>query len=210
MLSSLRTSISDTGVIMEEKYKLEKEYTIKPEIFSEAYKEYQKKYVMKRSYIIMTIFLILAADFVYAVIKAPDNRLAYLLIVICIAMAFSAWHNPRFVRRRITETMREYGEPVYKIGISDSFIDISTVKEPEYDEPSAEDEEENEEGPDMNDIPDEVDPLPEKTRLELNDDFHVMEYNDFFLLVRGTLMFYVLPKAGFTEAELEIVRGTGK
>ena len=64
MLSSLRTSISDTGVIMEEKYKLEKEYTIKPEIFSEAYKEYQKKYVLKRSYIIMAIFLILAADFV--------------------------------------------------------------------------------------------------------------------------------------------------
>ncbi|HRR77973.1 MAG: YcxB family protein [Ruminococcus sp.] len=199
---------------MEETYKLEKEYTVKPELFSKAYKEYQKKFVMKKSYIFMALFLILAADFVYAAVKAPENRLVYLLIVVCIAFAFREWHNPRFVRRRLTETVRDLGEPVYSIGVAESFIDISTVKEPEYESEVADisenAEKEEKEEIDLTDIPDELDPLPEKTRIELDENYQSLEYDDFFLLMQGKQTFYILPKEGFTEPEMEIIRNTGK
>ena len=139
---------------MEENYKLEKEYQITPEIFDKAYRSYQKKFVYPKSYIFMTLFLILAGDFVYAAVKTPENRLVYLLIVVCIALAFREWHNPKFVRKRLNETLKDMGMPVYKIGVGDGFVDISTVEEPEISD-------EKEEEYDPADIPDEIDPLPE-------------------------------------------------
>lgn len=199
---------------MEETYKLEKEYTVKPELFSEAYKAYQKKFVMKKSYIFMALFLILAADFVYAAVKAPDNRLVYLLIVVCLAFAFREWHNPRFVRRRLTDTVRDLGEPLYSIGVAEDFIEISTIKEPEYESEvtdiSENAESEENEAPDLTDIPEELNPLPEKTRIDINEDYQPLEYDDFFLLMQGKQMFYIIPKEGFTEPEIEIIRNTGK
>ena len=186
---------------MEENYKLEKEYQITPEIFDKAYRSYQKKFVYPKSYIFMTLFLILAGDFVYAAVKTPENRLVYLLIVVCIALAFREWHNPKFVRKRLNETLKDMGMPVYKIGVGDGFVDISTVEEPEISD-------EKEEEYDPADIPDEIDPLPEKTRIAVNSDFRLLEYDEYFLIMQGKSVFYILPKEGFSEEELETVRQT--
>lgn len=186
---------------MEENYKLEKEYQITPEIFDKAYRSYQKKFVYPKSYIFMTLFLILAGDFVYAAVKTPENRLVYLLIVVCIALAFREWHNPKFVRKRLNETLKDMGMPVYKIGVGDGFVDISTVEEPEISD-------EKEEEYDPADIPDEIDPLPEKTRIAVNSDFRLLEYDEYFLIMQGKSVFYILPKEGFSEEELEILRQT--
>lgn len=184
---------------MEENYKLEKEYQISPEIFDKAYRSYQKKFVYPKNYIFMALFLILAADFVYAAVKTPENRLVYLLIVVCIALAFREWHNPKFVRKRLSETLKDMGMPVYKIGIGEGFVDISTVEEPEVSD-------EKEEEYDPADIPDEIDPLPEKTRIAVNSDFKLLEYDEYFLLMQGKSVFYILPKERFSEEELETVR----
>lgn len=186
---------------MEENYNLEKEYRISPEIFDKAYRSYQKKFVYPKSYIFIAIFLMLAADFVYAAVKAPENRLVYLLIVICIALAFREWHNPKFVRKRLGETLRSMGTPVYKIGIGNGFVDISTVEEPE-----TVSEENNDELCGLEDIPDEIDPLPEKTRITADQDFRLLEYDEYFLMIQGKAVFYILPKEGFSEAELEKIR----
>ncbi len=183
---------------MEENYKLEKEYQISPEIFDKAYRSYQKKFVYPKNYIFMALFLILAADFVYAAVKTPENRLVYLLIVVCIALAFREWHNPKFVRKRLSETLKDMGMPVYKIGIGEGFVDISTVEEPEVSDATEE--------YDPADIPDEIDPLPEKTRIAVNSDFKLLEYDEYFLLMQGKSVFYILPKEGFSEEELETVR----
>ena len=53
-------------------------------------------------------------------------------------------------------------------------------------------------------------PLPEKTRIDINEDYQPLEYDDFFLLMQGKQMFYIIPKEGFTEPEIEIIRNTGK
>ena len=184
---------------MEENYKLEKEYQISPEIFDKAYRNYQKKFVYPKNYIFIALFLILAADFVYAAVKTPENRLVYLLIVVCIALAFREWHNPKFVRKRLGETLKSMGMPVYKIGIGEGFVDISTVEEPEVSDETAEEY-------DPADIPEETELLPEKTRIAVNSDFKLLEYDEFFLLMQGKSVFYILPKEGFSEAELETVR----
>lgn len=206
---------------MEENYTLEKEYAVSPDIFDKAYKSYQKKFVYLKSYIFMGIFLLLAADFIWAAAKNPGNTLVYLLIVVCIALAFREWHNPRFIRRRLYETVRDMGKVVYKIGIGDGFIDISTVDDgtsgddedgedgdsgKNAEEASAENAEDTEENDDISPEAEEL--MPEKTRLNTKENYSLLEYDEYFLLMQGKEIFYILPKAGFSEDELEIIRKT--
>lgn len=206
---------------MEEKYTLEKEYAVSPDIFDKAYKSYQKKFVYLKSYIFMGIFLLLAADFIWAAAKNPGNTLVYLLIVVCIALAFREWHNPRFIRRRLYETVRDMGKVVYKIGVGDGFIDISTVDDgtsgddedgedgdsgKNAEEASAENAEDTEENDDISPEAEEL--MPEKSRLNTKENYSLLEYDEYFLLMQGKEIFYILPKAGFSEDELEIIRKT--
>lgn len=195
---------------MEENYKLEKEYTVPPELFEKAYRSYQKKFVYPKSYIFMGLFLFLVADFVYAAIKQPDNTIVYLLIVICIAFAFREWHNPRFMRMRLVETVRDMGNVVYKIGIGDGFLDISTVDDGTDDEENSDNAEDESPEEDTDETVPEDQGLPEKTRINTKADYKLLEYDEFFLLMQDKKVFYILPKEGFSEDELEIVRNTNE
>lgn len=182
---------------MEEKYILEKEYSISADVFREGYLAFQKKFVYPKSYIFMGIFLFLSADFIYAASKDPKNYFAYILIVICLALAFREWYNPRKIRRTLVETVQEIGEPVYKIGVGEGFADISTVSVPVGIEEEGESSEEKEEK------------LPEPTRLPKDKDLRVLEYDKFFLLLYGKTVFYIVPKEKFAENELDIIRKLG-
>lgn len=181
---------------MEEKYILEKEYSISADTFREAYRAYQKKYVYPKSYIFMAIFLILAADFIHAAFNDTSNYLAYILIVICLALAFREWYNPRRIRRSLVETVQEMGAPVYRIGIAEKCIDISTVSAPD----GIEDNEENE------DEDNEQEEAPEPTRIPRDDQMKLLEYSGFFLLLYGKQVFYIIPKESFTESECDMIR----
>ena len=191
---------------MEEKYKLEKEYSISANTFREGYLAFQKKYIYVKSYIFMGIFTLLAADFIYAAVKDPKNYFAYLLIVICLSLAFREWYNPRKIRRSLVDTVKELGEPIYKIGVGESFVDISTVSVPDGIE---EETGEGETEPDESSVSEESD-LPEPTRIPADEKMNILEYDEFFLLIYGKAVFYIIPKENFEEKELEVIRNIKK
>ncbi len=188
---------------MEENYKLEKEYRLPAELFRDAYLEFQKKFIYPKSYVYMTLFIALGLGIlIFGILSlhGASNKQKYLVFlgsIVAMAFAMKEWFNPRKMRRNLTESVRTLGEPVYKISFADSFVDISTVADDLSDIP--EEERENTE---------ESDPLPEKTRLSIDDSFQLLEYDRFFLILSGKEMLYILPKEGFSEAELEIVRNT--
>lgn len=190
---------------MEEKYKLEKEYTVPAELFRDAYFEFQKKFVYPKSYVYMTLFLVIAFGIlIFGILSLHDasnkqKYLVFLAFVAALAFAMREWFNPRKMRRNLTQSVMTLGEPIYKIGFADDYVDISTVADDLSDLPEEE-----------RNIPEEIDPLPDKTRLNVNESFQLLEYGDFFLIMSGTDMLYILPKKGFSEAELEIVRKTNR
>ena len=190
---------------MEENYKLEKEYKIPADTFREAYLAFQKKFVYPKSYIYMTLFLALAAGIlIFGVLNmngATRNQkyITYLAVAVALAFAFREWYNPRKRRRNYTESVRTLGEPVYKIGVADKYVDISTVS----DDMSGLSEEEIKDA-------EETDPLPEKTRINIDESFQLLEYDGFFLLLPGKDMLYILPKDGFSGEELKTVRDIKK
>lgn len=181
-------------------YRLTKEYRVSYDLFREAYRAYQKKYVYPKSYIYMGLFLVLAASFIAASFVEPTNTLGYILIVVCIAFAFREWYNPRRLRNVLVDTVKEIGEPLYKIGIGEGYIDIMTVVFPEG----------RVEGELADDTPQEIDPIPEKSRIDTKNGYKLLEYEKFFLLMSGRTMFYILPKDDFSDEELGIVRATYK
>ncbi|MDE6774696.1 MAG: YcxB family protein [Ruminococcus sp.] len=168
-----------------ENIKLKKSYRIPAEIYRESYREYQKKYVYPKKWAFFAVFLILAANFIYGAAKAPDNLLAYLLTVVCLALAAAQIYNPVQVRRRILETIAGMGETVYSITIADEYVEIAT-------ESFAENSEDDE--------------LPEPARLHRDGSLNVLEYDSFFILMYGKEIFYSIPKADFTEDEIETIR----
>lgn len=194
---------------MEENYKLEKEYKVPAETFRDAYLEFQKKYVYPKSYIYMAIFGVLAVALlifgIFAMHDAPKKQkyIMYLAFIAAAAFSLREWFNPRKMRRSLTESVRALGEPVYKIGVGNKFVDISTVSD---DLSNIAETEEKDDGEENTDIPGEIDPLPEKTRINVDEGFQLMEYDRFFLMLAGKEMFYILPKEGFSEAELKIIR----
>lgn len=183
---------------MEENYRLEKEYKLSHDIFRDAYREFQKKNVYPKSYIFMALFLVIAVIYIIAAIKDPSSTLAYILIVICIALAVREWYNPRKARANMIEAVKALGEVTYKLGVGDSYVDISTINTVNVENYAKDEEEISNENEELQ--------LPEKTRIPLDNNFSVQEYSEFFILYSGKEVFYIVPKAGFTEYELELVR----
>jgi len=198
------------GAQMEENFKIEKEYKIPYETFKEAYTAYQKKNVYPRSYIFAALFIVLAVIYIFAAVQNPSNKLAYILIFVCLALAAREWYNPRKIRRTLFETVKteEIENEVYKICVSDEFVEISTLPRDDVEnlehENEAESENENEEENEYSDTADDL--TPEASKIPINSELTVSEFEKFFLLHVKKKMFYIVPKDGFTEYELEIMR----
>lgn len=181
---------------MEENYKLEKEYGISFDLFRKAYHEFQKKNVYPKSYLFMGLFLAIGAVYIAAAVKDPSNSMSYALVFLCFALAFREWYNPRKMRRNIVDTVKAMGELRYSFRIGNENVEFSTL--PVHDvENSGEESEDTEEY--------EEEELPEATVIPINE-ISVQEYDEFFLLYHGKKSFYIIPKEGFTEYELETVR----
>lgn len=179
--------------------KLTKEYSLKSDILLEGCKAYQKKFVYPRAYILILVFLALAANFVYGALKAPDNYLAYLLIMFCLALAFREWYNPRRLRRSIIEGFAESSETVYRLEIGENELRISTVYQDEGEETELSESGEDDSG-------EYEEEAPEATVLPVDDRLAIIEKERLFLIIQGKSVYYIVPKSGFSEEELEIVR----
>lgn len=176
---------------MTENYLFEKEYTISGEIFREGYTAFQKKFVFPQANVTALAFLISAGIFVFAVINDNSQYFAYLLLMICLAMAFRQWYNPRRLRANLFESFHEIENSVYKISVAENYVDISTV--------STHEDVENVE----NSEPEE---LPEKSRIPIDENFSAVEYEKFFLVFSGKSIFYIIPKENFSENETETLK----
>lgn len=189
-----------------EQIKLEKIYKISSNMFREGFTAYQKKFVYPKNYLFMAVFFVLALNFVYGAVKAPENYFAYIMIAVCLALMVKEWFNPRRMRRAVIDTIRYIGEQEYKITVGDGWVEFSTSEQE-----NVENLVENENATEFSTIQREDvenEPVP-PTRIE-NDRLKILEYDRFFLLADGKIMFYIVPKDDFSQAEIEIIRNIDK
>lgn len=82
-------------------------YHIKREYYRDGFAAFQKKFVMKRNYVMMALFFILLVSFVVSAVADPSNKTAYFLMMICLAAIFMLWYNPRKQRRMVLDAVQE-------------------------------------------------------------------------------------------------------
>lgn len=185
---------------------LEKIYTISTDMFREGFTAYQKKFVYPKNYLFMAVFFVLALNFVYGAVKAPDNYFAYVMIAVCLALMVREWLNPRRMRRAVIDTIRDMGEQEYKITVGDTWVEFSTIEQGNVENFVETDDSTEFSTIQRGDV--ENEPVP-PTRIE-NERLKILEYDRFFLFVDGKIMFYIVPKDVFSQAETDIIRNIDK
>lgn len=182
---------------MEDEALVKKRYSIPYELFGEAFTVFQKKFVFPRNRVMSVLLLIFAAGNVLNIMYGNGETIGYVLVLVCIALAFINWYNPRKLKRNLMESVKGIENDVYTLTIYPERIVIGTVLEPEKEKEPEEYEEVFGEIPIKEDIAD--------TEIYLNKNVKVIERKNFFMIYIKKSMFYVVPKETLTQEEIEIM-----
>ena len=182
---------------MEDEALVKKRYSIPYELFGEAFTVFQKKFVFPRNRVMSVLLLIFAAGNVLNIMYGNGETIGYVLVLVCIALAFINWYNPRKLKRSLMESVKGIENDVYTLTIYPERIVIGTVLEPEKEKEPEEYEEVFGEIPMKEDIAD--------TEIYLNKNVKVIERKNFFMIYIKKSMFYVVPKETLTQEEIEIM-----
>lgn len=150
-------------------------YHIKREYYRDGFAAFQKKFVMKRSYVMMALFFILLVSFVVSAVADPSNKTAYFLMMICLAAIFMLWYNPRKQRRMVLDAVQELEFEQFT-ACNDGKVLRIRIQQGE----------------------DETEQIPE-SRISLATAY-VQEFEEFYLVCDGKKMFYVLPKSALEQS----------
>ena len=183
----------------ENKMLLEKQYKIPFDMFRDAFIAFQKKFVYPKSCAIMGVLAVVIGIYAYFIVYGGENvnrGLYCMIILFCLIMMFFQWFTPLKARRTLMEGVKEIEDDEYRLRIFPEYLEIGTILPPE-DAKAAE-------------TDDLFDDVPEEdfsgTRIHYNKGLNVVEYPAFFMIYQQKSMFYVVPKAAFSEEELEILR----
>lgn len=150
-------------------------YHIKREYYRDGFAAFQKKFVMKRSYVMMALFFILLVSFVVSAVADPSNKTAYFLMMICLAAIFMLWYNPRKQRRMVLDAVQELEFEQFT-ACNDGKVLRIRIQQSE----------------------DETEQIPESRILLAT--AYVQEFEEFYLVCDGKKMFYVLPKSALEQS----------
>ena len=104
-------------------------YTIPAELYDEAYRLYQRKYLLWKNWILEGILTLLTVDFIVTAVKDPSNGLTYFLMVLCVVLLALLIFHPLRIRRRVMDAVKEMGELPYTIGFSYSvYLDLTITQ----------------------------------------------------------------------------------
>lgn len=179
---------------------IEKKYSIPYDLFGRAFDAFQKRFVYPRNNAMAVILLIAAALNVVSIVKGNGSALGYVLIMVCIALAFVNWYNPKKLKRNLMESIKGIEGDVYRLKLLPDKLVIGTVLEPESagEKPKEEYEEVFEDAPRPEEIAD--------TDIYLTKDVYVMDKPEFFMVYLKRAMFYVIPKKDLSEEEIMIMQ----
>ena len=183
----------------ENKMLLEKQYKIPFDMFRNAFIAFQKKFVYPKSYAIMGVLAVVIGIYAYFIVYGGENvnrGLYCMIILFCLMMMAFQWINPRKIRMKLMEGVKEIEDDEYRLRIFPEYLEIGTILPPE-DAKAAETDEL------FDDVPEED---FSGTRIHYNKGLNVVEYPAFFMIYQQKSMFYVVPKSAFSEEELEILR----
>lgn len=204
---------------MTEKPTLKRSYHIPLEMFMEAFRNFQKKYVFPQNYVLTAVLIAVACVYIRAVILDNTKTIAYLVVVFCLAFILSIWYRALKLRRSLRDALKEIENDVYEVQLFSDKLTIRTEDAPAPAAESAEPEDkpaeevpaEEAEGSDgfqqiFPEKPAEpVQSIP-PTEIYFDDRVKFHEFAEFFMVYMVKQNFYVIPKKDFSEDEISQLR----
>ena len=205
--------------------KLTRSYHIPLAMFDDAFRAFQKKYVYPMNILFSVILLAIAGVYIHAAIKDNTQTLAYLLVVICIALVLVRWYRVFKLRRAVHEALKEIESDTYELKVYEEGLVIRTEDAPEAvspaeEAPSPEPDsapspaaETAETGEDSGngfhqifpETPAEREPVP-ATEIPFGSGVRIHEFAEYFMVYLVKQNFYVIPKKDFSENEITRLR----
>lgn len=190
------------GVFMENNSAIiEKHYSIPYELFGDAFKTFQKRYVMPRNYVVIGVLLAAAIVNVFYIAFDYGSTVNYVAMMFCLAFACVVWYNPKKLRRNLMEAIKGIENDEYVMKLYPEKIVIGTVIPNE--EKSEQQNEDEYDGVFDNGEPEEE---ISDTEIFLNSSVKVYEKLDFFIVYIQKAMFYVIPKSALSDEENMMLR----
>ncbi|MDO5560369.1 MAG: hypothetical protein Q4F95_12330 [Oscillospiraceae bacterium] len=196
---------------------ISKEYHIPIEMFASAFKDFQKKFVYPKNYIMTVVLAFIAVSYTSSLIKNPGNSVCVLIIILCAGLIFGMWMNPVMIRNKLMKSVSGIQNDRYIAEFSDDCLYISTTDCDEFENTADAAQEETNDHDDEQEDEDDFFKEPEekisdsipKTQINfIHDDIRTLEKNDYFLVYIVKKTFYVVPKNIFTHDEIETIKNT--
>lgn len=194
---------------------LKRSYHIPLSMFDEAFRCFQRKFVLPMNLVFTVILLVLAADFIWSAIKEPGNTTAYLLTVICLALVLVRWYRMFKLRRSMHIALTEIENDRYELTVYEDGLTVRTEDAPRPEAESGEESEPAEPAEQTHDeeqssgfqklFPDEpvqAEDAPPPTEIYFGKGVKLLEYPEFFMVYLVRSNFYVIPKKDFSENEI--------
>lgn len=190
---------------------LSRSYHIPLSMFDDAFRRFQKKYVYPQNILISVIFLAIAGVYVHAAVKDNTQTLAYLLIVVCLALVMVRWYRTFKLRRSVHEALKDVEQDTYELNVWEDGMVIRTKDAPQPESPAepepAEEPAVQEEKPGNGfqqlfpEEPAQRDPVP-PTELPFGTGMKLLEFPEYFMAYVVKQNFYVIPKKDFSDDEI--------
>lgn len=164
------------------------EYQVKNEEEDKAFTAFQKKYVYKRNIAVTAAFSVLAALFLFSIIKYGQDYLKCILLFISVAMIFITWYNTFRIKKYLLAALKALEDDTYEFRLFEDKFSITTIQDEE--EKNSEDY-----------VP--IQPVVISLKKE---GLNVMEKQGMFILILAKETIYVLPKRYMTEEEIKILK----
>lgn len=189
-------------------------YHIPLSMFDDAFLKFQRKFVYPANIFLSVILLAIAGVYVHAVMKDNTQTLAYLLIVICIALILVRWYKTFKLRRSVHNALADVEQDTYEMKIWKEGIVIRTEDAPKPEQTVQLEKKaapEPEQGSDAEGdgfrqiFPDEPAETAEPvapTEIPFGDGVKILEYPEYFMVYIVKQNFYVIPKKDFSDPEI--------
>ena len=191
---------------------LTRSYHIPLAMYDDAFVRFQKKFVYPTNIIMTIVLLGIAGVYVHAALKDPSQTLAYLLVVVCLALILVRWYRTFKLRRAVHDALKDVETDLYEMKLCKDGIIIRTEDAPdpkpqaaEEIQPEPEQLSEDQDGSGFHQIFPDTPAEPEEpiapTEILFGNNVKILDYPEYFMVYILKQNFYVIPKKDFSESE---------
>lgn len=105
---------------------LQKEYSIAPHMYDSSFKDWQRKFVFPKNYIMSAVFLVIAIVDIILVATGKSPALL-ILAVVCVAVIVAMWLNTNNVRKKFVQSMAKFKDERQTAKFYDDGIIINKI-----------------------------------------------------------------------------------